>query len=224
MPKKKSSVNDVQKSNRIIIHPKTATQKHYLRELDFNSQVFAVGPAGTGKTFIPTMVAIKAYLRGEVTKIILSRPAVAAGGEEHGFLPGSLEKKLAPWTIPVTELMIEFMGKERFQDMLKSGDLEVTPFTYMRGRTFRDCFVILDEAQNTTPEQMKLFLTRLGDNSRVVVCGDVRQNDMKGSTGLATALELAKKFNIPVGIVEFTKEDVVRSDLCKFWVNAFEES
>jgi phosphate starvation-inducible PhoH-like protein len=220
----KNNVGSHQRANKIVIQPKNSKQQEYIRALHDYSQVFAIGPAGSGKTYIPTMMAVKAYLRGEIDKIILTRPAVAVQ-EEHGFLPGNLEKKLAPWVLPVTELIEEALGsKQKFLDMLKSGDLEIAPFTYMRGRTFKDAFVFLDEAQNTTPEQMEMFLTRLGENSRVVISGDIRQSDMKHNSGLRIAVDLARQYKIPAGIIEFTSEDVVRSNLCQQWVKAFEKT
>lgn len=219
---KRNSVNDVQVSNKLSIYPKTQKQKEYIEALNNHNQVFAIGPAGSGKTYIPTMMAVKAYLRGEISKIILTRPAVAVE-EEHGFLPGTLEKKLAPWVIPVTEIIEEALGsKQRFLDILKSGDLEIAPFAYMRGRTFKNAFVFLDEAQNTTPKQMEMFLTRLGEDARVVISGDIKQTDMKHGSGLTRAIDLVRKFDIPAAIVEFTAKDVVRSDLCQMWVEAFD--
>lgn len=222
---KKNSVNDAQRANKIDIYPKNQKQKEYIEALKNHNQVFAIGPAGAGKTYIPTIIATKAYLRGEIKKIILTRPAVEAGEEKHGFLPGNLDKKLAPWVLPVTEIIEEALGsKQRFMDMLSNGDLEVAPFTYMRGRTFKDAFVFLDEAQNTTPAQMEMFLTRLGENSKVVISGDLRQTDMlNGKSGLKMATDLVKKYDIPAAIIEFTSDDIVRSNLCQFWVKAFEK-
>ena len=221
--KKKNSVNDAEKSNKISIYPRTDKQREYLRALENHNQIFAIGPAGTGKTFLPVMVAVKKYLRGEIKKIIVTRPAVEVE-ESHGYLPGNITKKLAPWVLPITELMVEAMGKQRFLDMLASEDFEVAPFAYMRGRTFADAFVILDEAQNTSPKQMEMFLTRIGENSHVVVTGDMRQTDVAhGNSGLHMAISLISRYAIPAEIVRFERSDVVRSDICRAWVEAFEK-
>jgi len=221
--KKKNSVNDAQRANKINLYPKNNKQREYIEALRNHDQVFAIGPAGAGKTYIPTIMATQAYLRGDIKKIILTRPAVAVQ-EEHGFLPGSIDKKLAPWVLPVTEVIEEALGsKQRFLDMLKAGDLEVAPFTYMRGRTFKDAFVLLDEAQNTTKEQMKMFLTRLGENAKVVISGDIEQSDIRAGSGLAMAVDLIDTHDIPAAKVEFRSNHVVRSELCKMWVEAFEK-
>jgi len=218
----KNIVNDTQKSNRIQLSPRTEKQKEYLNALQNSSQVFAIGPAGSGKTYIPTMLATQMYLRGKIKKIILSRPAVEVG-ESHGFLPGDLHRKLAPWVLPITELIEEAVGKEKFITMMRAGDIEVAPFAYMRGRTFENAFVILDEAQNTTPKQMEMFLTRIGEGSRMVISGDLRQSDIGKNSGLAVAIDLIKRYKIPAEIIEFTSRDVVRSEMCRQWVEAFEK-
>lgn len=219
----KNQVNDAEKIKNTRITPRSDTQKDYLEALKTRDQVFAIGPAGAGKTFIPTMYGLELYLKNKISKIILTRPAVEVG-EAHGFLPGDLSRKLAPWVVPVTELMEEVLGKERFIQMMKTGDFEVAPFTYMRGRTFQNALVILDEAQNTTEKQMQMFLTRIGENTKVVLCGDIGQNDMpQGKSGLKMAVELAEKYKIPAAVVKFTSKDVVRSEICRRWVEAFEK-
>lgn len=221
--KKRNQVNDSQRANNIILEPQTPKQAEYLTALKNHSQVFAVGPAGTGKTYMPTVFAAEKYLYGQIKRIVVTRPAVEVG-ESHGYLPGTIEKKIAPWVQPVTEILKDCMGKGRFQDMYKYGDFEVAPFAYMRGRTFNDCFVILDEAQNTTPKQMEMFLTRLGYNCHVVISGDLRQTDVLTPTsGLGMAVELMKHHVIPAKLIQFTSEDVVRSEMCRHWVEAFEK-
>lgn len=180
----KNPVNDAEKIKNTNILPRSENQRLYIKALRDYDQVFAIGPAGSGKTFIPTMYALELYLKQKINKIILTRPAVEVG-ESHGFLPGDINRKLAPWVVPVTEIIEEVVGKQRFMDMLKSGDFEVAPFAYMRGRTFKDAFVILDEAQNTTEAQMKMFVTRIGENTRMVICGDIDQNDMPGGRSLS---------------------------------------
>ena len=220
----KNPVNDAEKIKNTNILPRSENQRLYIKALRDYDQVFAIGPAGSGKTFIPTMYALELYLKQKINKIILTRPAVEVG-ESHGFLPGDINRKLAPWVVPVTEIIEEVVGKQRFMDMLKSGDFEVAPFAYMRGRTFKDAFVILDEAQNTTETQMKMFVTRIGENTRMVICGDIDQNDMPGGrSGLQMAVNLIEQFNIPAAVVEFDSRDVVRSKTCKEWVVAFEKA
>lgn len=221
--RKRNPINDAQVANRLKVEPKTAAQKRFLEALKQNQQVFATGPAGTGKTYLATMYACEMYLRGVVDKIIISRPAVPAQGENYGFLPGGIDSKLAPWMVPVVEVIEEALGsKQKYLEAQKAGDIEIAPFGFMRGRTFRNAFVIVDEAQNTTPEQMELLVTRMGEGSQLVVSGDLRQSDIRGISGLDVAVQLIKKHNIPCGLVEFNAGDVIRSDLCRMWVQAFE--
>lgn len=218
----KNQVNDAEKLKRAYISPRTDKQRQYLQALKDHEQVFAVGPAGSGKTFIPVMFGLQEYLKRNITKIIVTRPAVEVG-ESHGYLPGDLNRKLAPWVLPITELIEEVTGKERFIQMLKEGDFEVAPFAYMRGRTFSNAMVILDEAQNTTEKQMEMFLTRIGENSKMVISGDLNQTDIpQGRSGLHKAMSLLETHKIPAGVIQFTSDDVVRSGICQQWVKAFE--
>jgi len=184
--------------------------------------VVASGSAGTGKTFLATSVACEMFLRGKVSKIVITRPAVPAGGESYGYLPGSLNQKLAPWVLPVMEIIEECLGKQQTIDYIKTGVIEIAPFGFMRGRTFRDAFVIVDEAQNTTIDQMKLLLTRMGDGSRLVISGDITQSDIGKVSGLTETIRLIKKHRLPVPVVDFKPSDCVRSDMCKLWLEAFE--
>lgn len=219
----RNPVNDAEKIKNTRIEPRSETQRKYIHAINNYSQVFAIGPAGAGKTFIPTMMAMDLYLKGKIKKIIVTRPAVEVE-ESHGFLPGDINKKLAPWVLPIAELIEEVVGKERFIKMQKEGDFEVAPFAYMRGRTFNNAFVILDEAQNTTTRQMEMFLTRIGQDAKVIISGDIRQTDMlKGNCGLALAIDMIEAYNIPAAIIKFTSSDVVRSEVCKMWVEAFEK-
>jgi len=147
---------------------------------------------------------------------------VHAGGENLGYMPGGLHQKMGHWLIPLTEIIEDCLGKAQTIEAMKVGDIEIAPFGMMRGRTFKDSFILLDEAQNTTKEQMELLLTRLGEGSRLVASGDLRQSDIGKQSGLKVAIDLIKKHQIPCGLVEFTNEDVVRSELCKMWVRAFD--
>jgi len=222
--RQRNQVNDAERANRILqITPRSNNQGKLIRCIRGYDQTFAIGPAGTGKTYVATVEACAMYLRGTVKKLVLTRPAVHAGGEDYGFLPGGINQKMQPWLIPIMEIIEECLGKGATAEAMKAGDIEIAPFGFMRGRTFKDCFVLLDEAQNTTPEQMQLFLTRLGEGARVVVSGDLKQSDIGKNSGLKVAMDKIKQHNIPAGVVEFTAQDCVRSELCKMWVAAFEE-
>jgi phosphate starvation-inducible PhoH-like protein len=208
------------------IRPKTVGQKLYVDEIDQNTIVFGVGPAGTGKTYLAMAKAVQALQRKEVSRIILTRPAVEAG-ERLGFLPGTLNDKIDPYLRPLFDALHEMLDPESVPKLLASGTIEVAPLAYMRGRTLNDSFIILDEAQNTTPEQMKMFLTRLGFNSRMVITGDITQIDLpNGTSGLRTALEVLTDVD-DMSVSYLTSDDVVRHSLVARIIDAyskFEES
>jgi len=208
------------------IRPKTLGQKLYVDSIDQNTIVFGVGPAGTGKTYLAMAKAVQALQRKEVSRIILTRPAVEAG-ERLGFLPGTLNDKIDPYLRPLFDALHEMLDPESVPKLLASGTIEVAPLAYMRGRTLNDAFIILDEAQNTTPEQMKMFLTRLGFNSKMVVTGDVTQIDLpNGTSGLRTALEVLGDVD-DMSVSFLTSDDVVRHSLVAKIIDAyskFEES
>ena len=197
-------------------------QAEYIRAIYKGSQVFTLGPAGTGKTYIAASIAADMLLDGKIERIILSRPAVGVD-EEHGFLPGDINKKIAPWVVPFTEVIQKRMGRDRFKHAMHQGQIEIVPIAYMRGRTFDNCLVFLDEAQNTTYSQIKMFLTRIGEEAKVIVNGDIRQTDLDGESGLATVLNIIDKHQLPVPVIEFTNDDVVRSGICKLWAEAFDK-
>lgn len=221
--RRKSTVNDVQKSNKVEIIARNHNQKLYLQSLRENSQTIVLGPAGTGKTFIASVTAARLYLRGDINKIIITRPRVEVD-EEWGALPGSLHKKTAPWAQPITEVLEECMGKARFIEAERSGDVEVLPLAFMRGRTLQDAFCILDEAQNTTVNQMKMFVTRIGENSKVVINGDIAQTDIRSTSGLGWALDMMRRYSyLPARVIEFEWKDVERSAACAAWVRAMYE-
>lgn len=216
--KKKSSISNIQKANRLHIIPRNKNQRIYLNSLVPNSQVFALGPAGTGKTYLGACVASKLFLEGKIKKIIITRPRVEVD-EEWGALPGTLMKKTAPWAYPVIEILEECMGKQMVEEAQRNGDIEVLPLAFMRGRTLQDAFCILDEAQNTTENQMKMFVTRIGENSTILINGDVAQTDIKAGSGLAWALSMLKKHDfLPALLIEFGVDDVERSAACAAWV------
>ena len=201
---------------------KTLGQYDYVKAIREHELTFAVGPAGTGKTYLAMALAVAALRNKEVERIVLTRPAVEAG-EKLGFLPGDLSQKVDPYLRPLFDALDEMMGAESYQRLQERGALEVAPLAYMRGRTLSDSFIILDEAQNTTPEQMKMFLTRFGAGSRVVVTGDATQTDLPygKQSGLLQALEVLKE--IPeIAIVRLSQSDVVRHDLVQTVVKAYE--
>jgi len=202
------------------IRPKTLGQKTYVDAIDNNTIVFGIGPAGTGKTYLAMAKAVQALQRKEISRIILTRPAVEAG-EKLGFLPGTLNDKIDPYLRPLFDALHDMLEPESIPKLMTSGTIEVAPLAYMRGRTLNDAFIILDEAQNTTPEQMKMFLTRLGFNSKMIVTGDVTQIDLpNGTSGLKLATEvLADVEDMHFSIL--TSEDVVRHTLVAKIVDAY---
>ena len=204
------------------VKPKTLGQKEYIASVLKNTVTIGVGPAGTGKTYLAVAAAVQAFREKQVNRIILTRPAVEAG-ERLGFLPGDLQSKVDPYLRPLYDALFDMLGAETYQKYLERGNIEVAPLAYMRGRTLDDSFIILDEAQNTTPEQMKMFLTRMGVGSKVVVTGDVTQIDLPDRTrsGLVDALQVLKGVN---GIAQcyFTEKDVVRHRLVQEIIKAYE--
>jgi phosphate starvation-inducible PhoH-like protein len=204
------------------IAPKGATQKAYVDLVRSNDIVFAVGPAGTGKTYLAMAFAVRALLDKQVRRIILTRPAVEAG-ERLGFLPGTLEEKVDPYLRPLYDALHDMIDAERLERFMADGTVEVAPLAFMRGRTLNDSFIVLDEAQNTTPEQMKMFLTRMGFGSKAVITGDITQTDLpRGQrSGLRDALELVEGIR-GIGKVQFTDQDVVRHPLVAALIRAYD--
>ena len=213
----------VLKTKKRYIYPRSATQAKYIEAMLQNELVFGLGPAGTGKTYLAVALAVSMMLEGAVDKIILSRPAVEAG-ENLGFLPGDLKDKVDPYLRPLYDALYEMLPAETVDKKLSIGEIEIAPLAFMRGRTLSNAFVILDEAQNTTPMQMKMFLTRLGENSRMVVNGDLSQVDLPRGvvSGLRDALDTLKKVD-NITSVTFSSTDVVRHGLVAKIVQAYEE-
>lgn len=203
------------------IRPKTIGQKRYVDMIRKSGITFGIGPAGTGKTYLAIAMAVNAFKNKEVSKIILTRPAVEAG-ENLGFLPGDLKEKVDPYLRPVYDALYEIMGKEQYEKNAERGLIEVAPLAYMRGRTLDKAFIILDEAQNTTEEQMKMFLTRMGFNSKVIVTGDITQRDLpKGKkSGLIAASHILRNIN-GISFIELTQTDVVRNILVQRIIEAY---
>ena len=205
------------------VKPKTLGQKRYCTAIREHTITIGVGPAGTGKTYLAVAMAVTAFRAQEVNRIILTRPAVEAG-EKLGFLPGDLQQKVDPYLRPLYDALFDMLGAETYQKYVERGNIEVAPLAYMRGRTLDDSFIILDEAQNTTPEQMKMFLTRLGFNSKIVVTGDVTQIDLPDGkrSGLVQAAKILK--NVPdIEISRFSEKDVVRHRLVQDIIKAYDK-
>lgn len=207
------------KKTQVKIIPRNRSQESYFLKLQDSTKtmIFAVGPAGTGKTLLATQMAIKLLKEGEIEKIIITRPAVSVD-EQHGFLPGTLEKKMEPWTRPIFDVFAEYYFAKEIQNMLLEGIIEVSPLAYMRGRTFKNAFILADEMQNATPNQMKMLLTRIGDNSRMVITGDLRQADRLEDNGLIEFINRLKNTNgnlKHVDIVNFGQKDIERHPAVK---------
>ena len=206
-----------------VVKAKTFGQKKYVDAIKNNTIVFGVGPAGTGKTYLAVALAVKSFKAHDVNRIILTRPAVEAG-EKLGFLPGALQDKVDPYLRPLYDGLSDMLGMESFQKFMEKGTIEVAPLAYMRGRTLENAFIILDEAQNTTPEQIKMFLTRLGNGSKMVITGDITQIDLpnKQKSGLIEALHVLKDVE-DISIQKFSEKDVVRHKLVQDIIKAYEK-
>lgn len=231
LSKEKSPVSLAEIDNELIaftiqgkpVKPKTLGQKKYVDAIREKMMVFGVGPAGTGKTYLAMAMAIQAFKQDEVGKIILTRPAIEAG-ENLGFLPGDLQSKIDPYLRPLYDALYQIMGADSFIKNSEKGLIEVAPLAYMRGRTLDNAFIILDEAQNTTPAQMKMFLTRIGFGSKAIITGDLSQKDLPkdAQSGLEVALRVLHNID-EISVIRFTSEDVVRHPLVQRIVNAYEE-
>lgn len=199
---------------------KTYNQKIYATALLKDPLIFVIGCAGTGKTYMAATMAAKMLSERTIRKIVITRPNIASG-KGLGFFPGDLEEKMAPWVAPIIQVLVKHLGQQRVDAMKKDGSLVIEPFETMRGRTFDDAFVILDEAQNTTYDELKMFLTRIGQNSKVVINGDVQQTDLKQNSGLRKIIDITKGQMLPYPVIEMAEEDILRSDICATWIKAF---
>jgi len=204
----------------IELVPRNERQNAYLQALKNSSQVVVFGPAGTGKTYCVATFAANQYHMKDIDKIVITRPHVAVG-KDIGYLPGTLEEKSAPWALPVLDVLEEHLGKGVVETGLKIGNIEVAPLALMRGRSFKNAFIICDEAQNISFHELKMLVTRVGENSSLILNGDLQQSDLKDGDGLSKIVHLIKKHMLPVPIIEFTTDDIVRSDMTKMWIETF---
>lgn len=200
--------------------PKTSKQKELIDALKSSNQVFILGPAGTGKTYVTATFASDLYTTKKIDKIVITRPHVAVG-KELGFLKGDLTEKTMPWALPVLDVLEKHLGKGTVETGIKNGNIEIAPLALMRGRSFDNTFIIVDETQNITTHELKMLLTRVGECSTIVLNGDVQQSDLKEADGLTKVIHIAKKHMLPVPIVEFSMDDIIRSDITAMWVRAF---
>jgi phosphate starvation-inducible PhoH-like protein len=206
----------------ISLLPLNDKQGEYINALKTSNQVIVLGPAGTGKTYCVATYAANEYHLKNINKIVITRPHVSVG-KDVGFLPGTLEEKCEPWALPVIEVLQKHLTKGVVETGLKNGNIEVAPLALMRGRSFEDCLVIVDEAQNITLHELKMLVTRIGEGTTLVLNGDTQQSDLKEGAGLTKLIHLVKKHMLPIPVVEFGIDDVVRSDICKTWIKVFLE-
>jgi len=218
--RRKTNYKGADKKDTSGLTPRTDNQKALIDALKENSQVFILGPAGTGKTYVTATYAADLYTTKEIDKIVITRPHVAVG-KDIGYLPGTLEEKTYPWALPVLDVLQKHLGKGAVETGIKNGNIEMAPLALMRGRSFEDAFIIVDESQNITTHELKMLLTRVGEGSTIVLNGDIQQSDLKEADGLSKVIHLAKKHMLPVPIIEFGLEDIVRSDICAQWVKVF---
>tara|TARA_R110001606_G_scaffold381795_1_gene543215 strand:- start:644 stop:1360 length:717 start_codon:yes stop_codon:yes gene_type:complete len=202
------------------ITPRTDKQGDLINAIKSSSQVLILGPAGTGKTYVTATCAADLYILKEIDKIIITRPHVAVG-KDIGFLPGTLEEKAQPWALPVLDVLVKHLGRGAVDTALKNGNIEVATLALMRGRSFDNAFIIVDEAQNIEVSEIKMLLTRVGEGSTIVLNGDIQQSDLKGTSGLAKVIHLAKKHMLNIPVIEFGVDDIVRSGICAEWVKVF---
>ena len=202
------------------IVPKTDNQAKLINAIASSKQVLILGPAGTGKTYVTATCAADLYILKEIDKIVITRPHVAVG-KDIGFLPGTLEEKAQPWALPVLDVLVKHLGRGAVDTGLKAGNIEVATLALMRGRSFDDAFIIVDEAQNIDIPEIKMLLTRVGEGSTIVLNGDIQQSDLKGTSGLAKIIHLSKKYMLDAPVIEFGIDDIVRSGICAEWVKVF---
>lgn len=205
----------------VNLSPLNDNQKDYINALKSTDQIIVCGYSGTGKTYIAATYAANMYLARQISKIIVTRPNVSVG-KDLGYFPGDLNEKFTPWAAPVLDVLEQQLGKGALETGLKNGNIVLSPLSTMRGRSFKGAFVLLDEAQNTTLSEIKMFLTRIGKGTKVVINGDIRQSDIKEASGLSKIIHMAKKYEMGIPVIEFGVDDIVRSDICRDWIINFE--
>ncbi len=220
--KKQPVIADKFKEQRQVppLLPKSDNQADYIASIMTRQQTVSMGCAGTGKTFIAGTIAADLLRNNKVKKIVITRPNIGAG-KSLGFFKGTLAEKIEPWVAPFVEVIKNRIGAAAYEIYEKRGQIEIVPFEVMRGRTFDHAFVILDEAQNTTIPEMKMFLTRIGEDTKVVINGDIKQSDIKETSGLAMVVDMAQKYNLPIPVIEFGEQDICRSGVVRMWIRTF---
>ena len=221
----KNQALQYKRSQTIDIIPRNSAQEIYVDALhdDNNRIIFAIGPAGTGKTMLAVLRAVKALRNKEVSRIVITRPAVAVDGENHGFLPGDINQKMEPWVLPILDVFNEFWSPKEVQQMINDKVIELSPLMYMRGRTFKDSIIVFDEAQNSSPEQMKMILTRLGTNTNIIITGDPDQTDHKKQNGLKDIQNRINNFSPGICMCTFTRDHIERDEIVKTVLNLYGE-
>lgn len=219
--KKHLDTYDLSLSGHKPVQLRNAAQRRYWQALKSAEVVFGIGPAGTGKTFLAASYAIEELVSGRIEKVILTRATVPIEGEEIGFLPGTLEKKMEPWTAEIFDVFKERVGVVKTMELLKAQSIQIVPFAFMRGRTFKNAIVIADEMQNATEHQAKALVTRVGEGTRMFINGDPDQSDLMPPNGLDELVDMVDAFNLPFPVIQFTESHVVRSETCRIWVEAF---
>lgn len=204
----------------VLLKAYNDNQKLYLNALQNSQQMIVTGFSGTGKTFMAATHAANLYSAKKISKIVVTRPNVSVGNE-LGFFPGDINEKFAPWAAPVMDVLTKHLGAGTVESGIKHKNIEMAPLSTMRGRSFDNAFVILDEAQNCSVSEIKMFLTRIGRNTKVVINGDIMQSDISSGSGLAKILHMAKKYEMGIPVIEFGVDDIIRSDICKQWIIAF---
>jgi phosphate starvation-inducible PhoH-like protein len=218
--RRKTNYKGAEKKDKPEFIPRTDNQDYLWKAMQSNTQVLVLGPAGTGKTYVTATMASTLYITKRIDRIVITRPHVAVG-KDLGYLPGTLEEKTYPWALPVLDVLEKHLSKGVVDTAIKNGNIEMAPLALMRGRSFDDAFLIVDETQNITTAELKMLLTRVGENSTIVLNGDVQQSDLKVGDGLSKIIHLAKKHMLDVPVVEFGVDDIVRSDICAEWVKVF---
>ena len=218
--KRKTNYKGAENKSTSGLVAKTAKQQDLINALKSSRQVFILGPAGTGKTYVTATYAADLYILKKIDKIVITRPHVAVG-KELGFLKGDLAEKTLPWALPVIDVLQRHMGKGAVETAMKNGNIEIAPLALMRGRSFDNAFIIVDETQNITTHELKMLLTRVGEDTTIVLNGDVQQSDLKEADGLSKVIHLAKKYMMPISIIEFDGDDIIRSDITAMWVKVF---